>query len=54
MSETRGKRRFGKKRVPRCECTHRFTCGACLGNDLRERPPEAEREWPNIIIWEIN
>jgi hypothetical protein len=23
-------RRFGKKRVPNCECTHRFTCRPCL------------------------
>lgn len=23
-------KRFGKKRVPDCECTERYTCGPCL------------------------
>lgn len=23
-------KRYGKKRVPNCECTHIFTCGPCL------------------------
>lgn len=23
-------KRFGKRRVPNCECTHRFTCRPCL------------------------
>ena len=23
-------KRFGKKRVPSCTCTYRFTCRACL------------------------
>lgn len=25
-------KRFGKKRVPGCQCTYNFTCGACLAN----------------------
>lgn len=29
-----GRHRFGKKRVPECECTHHFTCGACLEDHL--------------------
>lgn len=28
-------KRFGKARVPGCECTPRFTCGRCL----RAAPP---------------
>lgn len=23
-------KRFGKKRVPDCQCTYNFTCGPCL------------------------
>lgn len=23
-------KRFGKKRVPGCQCTYNFTCGPCL------------------------
>lgn len=49
-------RRFGKKRVPGCQCDYRFTCAACL-RDAATIPPhtldkfnakrdEAQREVP--------
>jgi len=36
---TRGKRRWGRKRVSACVCTYNFTCGPCLTQSL-DRPKQ--------------
>jgi hypothetical protein len=37
-------KRFGKARVPGCECTYNFTCRACLA-DAAPRGQLITRNW---------
>lgn len=44
-------KRWGKKRVPDCECSYNFTCRTCLVAGLQEgmpqRPPKQLTEQPH-------
>jgi hypothetical protein len=39
-------KRFGKKRVPDCQCTYNFTCGPCLraAGPTREAMPRTAHD----------
>jgi hypothetical protein len=50
-------KRFGKKRVPDCECLYNFTCRRCLVSSLQEglpqKPPVTYTKAQNDLSREI-
>lgn len=51
---TPSSKRFGKKRVPGCECTSSFTCGKCLSASAQNTPAvhgtPAKKSQPNTFV----